>query len=188
MMLVTVWVFIGIEGAAVYSKRAGKRSDVGRATIIGFLGVLALLLAVNLLSYGLMAQARIAGLADPSMAGLLEHEVGGWGASFISIGLAVSLLGRAAGVGAAVRRDPPPAGAGERAAPPARRGEQHGAPSNALWLTNLCVQAMLVWTLFNESTYTQLIYLATSLILLPYLWSALYQVKLTVTGETYVTR
>ncbi len=44
MMLVTVWVFIGIEGAAVYSQRAGKRSDVGRATIMGFVGVLALLL------------------------------------------------------------------------------------------------------------------------------------------------
>ena len=30
MMLVTVWVFIGIEGAAVYSQRAKKRKDVGR--------------------------------------------------------------------------------------------------------------------------------------------------------------
>jgi arginine:ornithine antiporter/lysine permease len=61
----------------------------------------------------------------------------------------------------------------------------HGAPDAALWLTNLCVQAMLVWTLFNSSTYTDLIYLATSLILLPYLWSAAYQVLLAVRGETY---
>ena len=44
IMLYTVWVFIGIEGAAVYSQRAAKRSDVGRATVLGFLGVLALLL------------------------------------------------------------------------------------------------------------------------------------------------
>ena len=86
MMLVTVWVFIGIEGASVYSKRARTRSDVGRATLLGFLGVLALLLAVNLLSYGLMAQAKLAKVADPSMAGLLKHEVGAWGAGFISIG------------------------------------------------------------------------------------------------------
>ena len=34
-MLVTLWVFIGIEGASVYSSRAAKRSDVGRATVIG---------------------------------------------------------------------------------------------------------------------------------------------------------
>ena len=38
MMLVTVWVFIGIEGAAVYSQRAAKRKDVGRATVLGFAG------------------------------------------------------------------------------------------------------------------------------------------------------
>ena len=65
------------------------------------------------------------------------------------------------------------------------RENAHGAPANALWLTNLCVQAMLLWTLANESTYLNLVYLATSLILLPYLWSAAYQVLLAVRGETY---
>ena len=38
-MLVTVFVFLGIEGASVYSRFAKKRSDVGTATILGFLGV-----------------------------------------------------------------------------------------------------------------------------------------------------
>lgn len=40
-MLVTVFVFIGIEGASVYSRYAQKRSDVGVATILGFIGVCA---------------------------------------------------------------------------------------------------------------------------------------------------
>jgi arginine:ornithine antiporter/lysine permease len=44
---------------------------------------------------------------------------------------------------------------------------------------------MLLWTLANESTYLNLILLATSLILLPYLWSAAYQVLLAARGETY---
>ena len=185
MMLVTVWVFIGIEGAAVYSQRAGKRSDVGRATIMGFVGVLALLLMVNLLSYGLMAQARIAGLSDPSMAALMKHEVGSWGAGFISIGLLISLLGALLSwilLSVEILRLP----ANEHVLPQVLAHENsHGAPHVALWLTNVCVQLMLVWTLFNASTYTQLIYLATSLILLPYLWSAAYQVLLALRGETY---
>ena len=185
MMLVTVWVFIGIEGAAVYSRRAAKRSDVGRATVIGFVGVLALLLAVNLLAYGLMARADVAGLSDPSMAALLENEVGEWGAAFISIGLAVSLLGALLSwvlLCVEILRLP----AMEHVLPRQFAAEnEQGTPTVALWLTNGSVQAMLLWTLFNESTYTQLIYLATSLILLPYLWSALYQVKLAVTGEGY---
>ncbi|KRF07963.1 arginine-ornithine antiporter [Nocardioides sp. Soil777] len=185
MMLVTVWVFIGIEGAAVYSQRARSRPDVGRATIIGFVGVLALLLAVNLLSYGLMAQADIAGLADPSMAGLLENEVGAWGAGFISAGLAISLLGALLAwvlLAVEILRLP----ARDHVLPAVLAKEnRHGAPAPALWLTNLCVQAMLLWTLVNENTYTDLVYLATSLILLPYLWSAAYQLKLAVSGETY---
>ena len=185
MMLVTVWVFIGVEGAAVYSQRAGKRSDVGRATVMGFLGVLVLLLAVNLLAYGLMAQAKIAGLEDPSMAGLMKDQVGSWGAGFISIGLLVSLLGALISwvlLSVEILRLP----ARDHVLPKVLAHEnEHGAPNVALWLTNLCVQAMLVWTLFNSSTYTDLIYLATSLILLPYLWSAAYQVLLAVRGETY---
>jgi arginine:ornithine antiporter / lysine permease len=185
MMLVTVWVFIGIEGAAVYSQRARARKDVGMATIIGFVGVLGLLLAVNLLSYGLMAQADIAGLDDPSMAGLLEHEVGAWGAGFISAGLAISLLGALLAwvlLAVEILRLP----ARDHVLPAALAKEnKNGAPAGALWLTNACVQAMLLWTLVNENTYTDLVYLATSLILLPYLWSAAYQLKLAIAGEAY---
>ena len=185
MMLVTVWVFIGIEGAAVYSQRAAKRKDVGRATVLGFAGVLALLLLVNLLAYGLMAQADLAGVADPSMAGVLENEVGSWGAAFISIGLVISLLGALIAwvlLCVEILRLP----ALENVMPKALAKENaHGAPATALWLTNLCVQALLLWTLANSSTYTNLVFLATSLILLPYLWSAAYQVLLAVRGETY---
>ena len=36
-MLVTVFVFIGIEGASVYSRFAKERADVGKATILGFI-------------------------------------------------------------------------------------------------------------------------------------------------------
>src|SRR5690606_40184825 len=93
MMLVTVWVFIGIEGASIFSARAEKRSDVGKATLIGFVGVLLLLVLVNVLSQGILAQAELAGLKNPSMASVLEHVVGPWGAQLISLGLIVSLAG-----------------------------------------------------------------------------------------------
>ncbi|WP_207817774.1 MULTISPECIES: amino acid permease, partial [unclassified Pseudomonas] len=73
MMLVTVFVFIGIEGASVYSARAEKRSDVGRATVIGFITVLLFLVLVNVLSLGIMTQPELAKLQNPSMAAVLEH-------------------------------------------------------------------------------------------------------------------
>ena len=62
IMLFTVWAFIGIEGASVYSKQAQTRSDVGRATVLGFTTVLLLLVTVSTLSYGVLSQEELAAL------------------------------------------------------------------------------------------------------------------------------
>ncbi|WP_207810283.1 MULTISPECIES: amino acid permease, partial [unclassified Pseudomonas] len=58
-------------------------------------------------------------------------------------------------------------------------------PVNALWLTNVMIQIFLLITLFSAGTYTSLIYLASSMILVPYLWSAAYALLLAVRGESY---
>ena len=42
-MLVTIWSFLGIEGAVMMSSRAKRHSDVGKATITGFLLALSLI-------------------------------------------------------------------------------------------------------------------------------------------------
>ena len=71
-MLVTVFLFVGIEGASVYSRYASNRNDVGIATVLGFLGVLCLLVLVTMLSYGVMLRPDLAAVASPSMAGVME--------------------------------------------------------------------------------------------------------------------
>ncbi len=185
MMLVTVWVFIGIEGASIFSSRAEKRSDVGKATVIGFIIVLLLLVLVNVLSLGIMTQPELAKLQNPSMAAVLEHVVGHWGAVLISVGLIISLLGAllswvllcAEIMFAAAKDHTMPAFL--------KKENENHVPVNALWLTNAMVQLFLIITLFSASTYLSLIYLATSMILVPYLWSAAYGFLLAVRAETY---
>lgn len=185
MMLVTVFVFIGIEGASVYSARAEKRADVGRATVIGFLGVLALLVLVNLLSLGIMSQPELAALQNPSLARVLERVVGPWGALFISLGLTISLLGALLSW-ALLCAEILFSTAKDKTMPAFLRKENaNHVPVNALWLTNGMIQLFLLITLFSAGTYTSLIYLASSMILVPYLWSAAYAVLLTQRGETY---
>ncbi|ULJ60579.1 arginine-ornithine antiporter [Wielerella bovis] len=185
MMLVTVWVFIGIEGASLYSARAEKRSDVGKATILGFVGVLALLVLVNVLSAGIMTQPELAGLKNPSMAYVLERAVGSWGAAFISIGLIVSLLG--ALLSWILFCSETLYAASKDGTMPAffHKENKNGVPANALWITNGCIQLFLIITLFSAGTYLKLILLATSMILLPYLFSAGYAALLTMRKETY---
>lgn len=187
-MLVTVFVFVGIEGASVYSRYARKRSDVGLATLLGFLGVLCLLVLVTMLSYGVLLRPELASLRNPSMAGVLQAVVGPWGAVFISVGLIVSVLGAylswsllaAEVLFSAARMETMPAFLGAE--------NRNKVPFAALWLTNLLVQVFLILTLFAEQAFLLALKLTSSMILLPYLLVAAYALKLAWSGETYAEK
>ncbi|MFN7399538.1 MAG: basic amino acid/polyamine antiporter, partial [Sandaracinobacter sp.] len=184
-MLVTVFVFVGIEGASVYSRYARNREDVGIATIMGFLGVLSLLVLVTIFSYGILLRPDLAALATPSMAGVMEAIVGPWGQVFISVGLLVSIAGNylswsllAAEVlhSAALNKTLPAFLAHENA---------RQVPSTALFLTNAAIQLFLLVTWFSDSAFTLALKMTGAMTLLPYLLVAAYALKLALTGETY---
>ncbi|WP_371349293.1 arginine-ornithine antiporter [Ancylobacter sp. IITR112] len=184
-MLVTLWVFIGIEGASVFSARAERRRDIAMATVLGFLTCLALYALVSLLSLGILTQPELAALKNPSMAGVLEHVVGPWGAVLINLALVVSVLGAflswtllAAEIPHVAARDGTmPGFFGAESA--------RGVPSTSLLITNLLVQLFLVITLFAQSTYQALFSIASAAILVPYIFSGAYAAKLALTGESY---
>ncbi|MFZ1468130.1 MAG: arginine-ornithine antiporter [Paracoccaceae bacterium] len=185
-MLVTLWVFIGIEGASVGSGRAAKRSDIGRATILGFVTVLLLYLLVSLLSLGVMAQPELAALpAAASMANVLESIVGPWGSVVVRIGLVISVAGAFLSW-TLLAAEIPFRAAKEGILPDFfARENANGSPSGALWMTNICVQIVLVVTLYANSTYLALFYIASTAILVPYVFSGAYALKLALTGESY---
>jgi arginine:ornithine antiporter/lysine permease len=184
-MLVTVFVFVGIEGASVYSRYARRREDIGLATVLGFLGVLSLLVLVTLLSYGVMLQPDLAALPQPSMAGVLSHVLGPWGGVLVSIGLLISVLGNylswallaAEVVHAAARAGVMPAVIG--------RDNAKGAPAAALWLSNSVIQAFLIVSWFAEQGFTMALKMTGAMTLIPYMLVAAYGLKLSWTGETY---
>lgn len=184
-MLVTVWVFIGIEGASVYSARAQHREDVGKSTIAGFIITLILLMGVSLLSLGVFSQPELAGLKNPSMAGVLKKAVGPWGVKLIGIGLMVSVGGALLAwtlLSAETLFTPAKDGVMPKFL---TRENANGVPANALWLTNGLVQLFLVITLLSNATYLALISLATSMILVPYLFSAIYAALIAWRREGY---
>lgn len=187
-MLVTVFVFLGIEGASVYSRYAQKRSHVGMATILGFLGVTTLMVLVTMLPYAVLQRAEIAGMRQPSMATVLEAIVGHWGAVFISIGLLVSVLGAylawslicAEVLSAAGRtRDMPRIFATENA---------NGVPAAALWLTNIVVQLFVISTYWSTDAFTLMLNMTSVMTLIPFFLVAAYGALINWRGETYETR
>ncbi len=56
-------------------------------------------------------------------------------------------------------------------------------PHIALWISNGVAQTLFIIVLFSESTYQMMYFIASTSILLPYLLSALYQLKLVITKE-----
>src|SRR6516162_5969602 len=186
-MLITVFVFIGIEGASVYSRYATKRSDVGSATILGFLGVTGLMVAITLLPYAVAPRASIAGVANPSLAGALELAVGHWGAVFISIGVLISVLGAYLAwslicaevlFAAAKSNDMPRLFA-------AQNGNR--VPANALWLTNIVVSLFVISTYWSRDAFNFMLDMTSVTALLPYLLVAGYGVLLARSGVGYET-
>jgi len=184
-MLVTVFLFVGIEGASVYSRYAKDRKDVGKATVLGFLSVLSLLVLVTMLSYGVMPQTDLAGQPTPSMAGVLETLVGPWGRVFISVGLIVSVLGNYLSW-SLLAAEVVHSAAHHRTMPSflARENDRQ-VPAAALWLTNGVIQVFLILTWFAEYAFTLALKMTSSMTLLPYLLVAAYGLKLAWTGETY---
>ena len=184
-MLVTTWVFIGIEGASVFSSRAENMRDVGKATMIGFALSIVMFVAVTLLSMGILTQPELAALKNPSTAGVLKAAVGDWGATLMNIGLVISVGGALlawtllAGEAAYL--------AGKDGTMPAAFGRlnKNGSPANALWLTNGCIQVFLIITLFNSAGYLALLSLATSMILIPYFLCALYALIIVLKSDGY---
>ncbi len=184
-MLITVFVFLGIEGASNYSRFAQKREDVGFATVVGFLGVLALFASVSILSFGVMPRAEIQALSQPSVGGVLAAAVGPWGATFIGIGVVVSVLG--AYLAWTLMSSEVLSIAAKKGDMPAFLAKENAnqVPVNALLMSTLLVQAVLVATLFSADAFTFALSLCSHLSLLPYLLAAGYLLKLVLARETY---
>lgn len=187
-MLVTVFVFIGVEGASVYSRYARNRSDVGLATILGFAGVLSLMVLVTLLPYAVLERSEIANMRQPSMASVLESVVGSWGSVFVSVGLIVSVLGAYLAWSlicvevifcAAKNGDMPSILASENS---------NNVPAAALWLSNGVIQLFLVSTLFSEDAFRLMVNLTSAMVLIPYLLVAAYGFLVAWCDETYDIR
>lgn len=187
-MLVTVFVFLGIEGASVYSRYAQERSHVGAATIIGFVGVTGLMVLVTLLPYAVLPRAEIAEMRQPSMAAVLEAVVGHWGAVFVSIGLLISVLGAylawsliaAEVLYVAARNDDMPRIFGAE--------NKNQVPAPALWLTNGVVQLFVISTYWSQDAFDLMLSLTSAMALIPYLLVAAYAVQIAQRGVTYEVR
>lgn len=179
-MIATLWAFGGIEAAVVLSGRARKSSDIGKATIIGLIGIISIYILVTIISFGVAGRSHLAGLNNPSMAYILEMVIGKWGAALINLGLIISILGALLGWTVIISEMPYSTSVDKLMPKFLSKENKFGAPVWALLLTTIFTQIWLLFAYFFNNGYEFLYSIASTSTLIPYFLSALYFLKVTI--------
>lgn len=181
-MLVTLWVFIGIEGAVVMSDKSDP-GTVSRATLMGFFVTVLLYVLISILPFGVMSQAQLAGIAPPSMAHILGTVVGKWGEYFVNGGVLISILACWL-VWTMLLAELPWAAAKDGTFPKEFvKTNENGAPSLALWVSTGVMQAMMILVYFSDNAWNVMLSITGVMILPAYVGATGFLCKLVVTGK-----
>ncbi len=177
-MLVTLWSFIGIEGAVVLSGRAQSQAAVGQATILGFLGCLGIYILLSVLPFGYMTQPQLAAIPNPSTAGVLEQIVGPWGAWLMNAGLIIAIL--ASWLSWTIITAEMPYAMAQKGSFPEifERENKAGSPQVSLWMTSLLMQLAMLLVYFSNNAWNTMLSITGVMVLPAYLTSCLYLWKI----------
>ena len=181
-MLVTLWCFIGVEGAVVIGERAKRSSDIGKASILGFLLALILYMLISILAFGIMRQPELASLPNPSVAYVLESAVGRWGLLYVIGCVVISILG--GWISWTILCVQVPFTAAQVKILPKRflQENKKESPIFSLLISSLLMQAFILLVATAESVYMAAIEITGVMILPSYLFCGLYLVKIAFRG------
>lgn len=182
-MTVTLWAFIGVEGAVVLSGRAKNKKDVGKATLLGFIIALAIYILMSILPFGVMSQPELAQVSNPSTAGVLTKVVGSWGGWLMNIGLIISVL--AGWLAWTMLCAEIPMVAGQKGAFPKAfaRTNSKQAANVSLWVSSFIMQAAMLLVYFSNNAWTTMYNISALMVVPAYITTTLYITKICLNRE-----
>ena len=182
-MLVTLWAFIGIEGAVVLSDRAKNQETVGRATFLGFIGCLSIYVFLSVLPYGFLTQAELSNIPNPSTAGVLEKVIGKPGAWLMNIGLLIAVLSSWLSW-TLIAAEMPFAMAKNGNFPEIFKKENSvSSPTVSLWITSIVMQLSMFMVYFSNNAWNTMLSVTGVMVLPAYFMSTAYLWKIVENGE-----
>lgn len=178
-MGIILWCFIGVEAATVLSEKAKSSKIVGAATILSLVITLALYMLVSVVSMGVVPGEILLNSQTPLADVLGRTVIGRSGSVIVKLGLIISLLGCLISWVMLAAEIPYVAAKGGTMPKWFAKQNKNGAPSNSLLLTDILTQIFLLSLLLPalQSAYSNIFLIATTCILIPYLFSSLYAIK-----------
>ncbi|WP_054199893.1 basic amino acid/polyamine antiporter [Clostridium baratii] len=184
-MLVTLWVFTGIEGAVVVSGRAKSQKDVGKATFLGFLTCLLLYTALSLLPLGVFPQGEVSTMAPPSTAAVLMGVIGKWGSVIMNVGVIIAILSSWL-IWTVMLSELPFAAAKDGTFPKIFRKEnKNESPSFSLLASTIVMQIILIFVHFAGNAWNMMLSITSVMALPCYIASTLYLYKIASKNDNY---
>ncbi|QJC33860.1 amino acid permease [Enterobacteriaceae endosymbiont of Donacia provostii] len=177
-MLITLWVFIGLEGAVILSNKAKNTKDIGKATLLAVIIALFIYLLITLLPFGIFSRLDLARIKNPSLASIMTVLIGQWGNIFTSLGLIISVCGSY--LSWTIMAAEVPWIAAKNNIFPIILSKQNNnkAPSYALLFTNISMQICLLLIWITKIDYNKLLNIASEMILVPYFLVGAYLIKI----------
>lgn len=186
-MLITLWVFIGIEGAVVVSDRARDQKDVGKATLLGFLICLVVYILLSLLPFGHLSQGELSKMPNPSTAAVLASYVGNWGSWLMNAGVIIAILSSWLVWTIMLAELPLAAAKGGTFPKMFAKVNAVGSATVSLLVSSIIMQLTMIFVYFSNNAWN-LMYSITGVMVLPcYIICTLYLWKIAEKNEDYPT-
>ncbi len=181
-MLVTLWMYIGIESAVVMSDKASPKT-VSRATLLGYLLVTVLFVLVSVVPFGVVSQGELAQMLPPSTAAILGKLVGLWGEVFINLGVVLALLSSWL-VWTLLVAELPWACAKDGTFPKLfAKTNKAGIATVSLVVSTMIMQAAMILVYFSDNAWNVMLSITGVVILPAYIGSAAFLWKVMWTGQ-----
>lgn len=176
-MMVTLFCFLGIEGAVMMSARAKKSRDVGKAGIAGFIISLMLYMAISLLSYGLLTRGTLSDLHNPSIAYILRDCCGVWAYWFVISAVIISLFGGWVAWTLVVAQVPYEASLVGILPTTFSKVNQHNMPASGLFASSIVMQIFLMIVVLADDVYLAALHITGVMVIPCYLFVGLFLIK-----------
>lgn len=179
-MMVTLWLFGGIEGAVVMSGKARDVKQVPKATVISFIICLVMYALVGTLSLGVYSYGQLAKLTSPSTAYILTNL---WhsniGRDVITVALLFAVFASWISWIQMLAELPQHAAKSEGSFPEAfAKVNKQGAPVFSIIAATIVIQIIILIAHFDKSAYQMLLTIVGVMTIPPYLFSAMYLIKI----------
>ncbi|WMY97677.1 MAG: amino acid permease [Arsenophonus sp.] len=187
-VLIILWLFIGIEGAIVISRKSKKKKFIGYATLLAVFFILLLYIIITFISIGNISRSNLALIENPSIITILINQIGKYGKIIITFSFIFAMCSSYLTWMILAIEIPYLASLDDIFPKIFSLKNKNDIPYYSLWITNFMIQfSLMLIHIFKYTNYTKLLTIASEIILIPYIFVSSTLIKISFNKKKILT-